>query len=468
MIELNRILDSKFGNLNSPLQLVAIEDLALPVYKVFLECVGEVKKDLEPTTEYLLKFLELGVSTVTDLAGVMGLGEGLTLDLILAECSKGHVALIQNNTKVVITVSGRSLLKSLQTSIGSNFERTQIFDAHLWKIQEWTPSDFLTEKQMDGYLLNSPVRVSKGNNSRVEVSDISIVDLNRILSQDKRELKEVHLLRRIQRRVSGFKLAKLLIYFDGVADSSFAVIVDGKRSTEHEDYLQSIGGLNALNIVLDPVTSDEKDELSSLKVNNVDVMPGLKDLLTVIKPFEHPDYFNTMLEESRNRLVIMSPWITDESDDVFREKLEMLLKKKVQITIAYGYETRRNQKYKDSPEAIKALFDLSEKYANFSFRRFKNDNHGKVLISDDTIVIGSFNWLSYRGKPDHKTKVIRGEYSLMSSNSKVSSPLIEFFESEVISTSTSVNLEIVAKVKELALQSGRQPSAVHKPHSKRK
>jgi hypothetical protein len=151
----------------------------------------------------------------------------------------------------------------------------------------------------------------------------------------------------------------------------------------------------------------------------------------------------------------MSPWITDESDEIFREKLENLLKRDVRITIAYGYETRRNQKFKDSPVAISALFELSEKYSNFKFRRFKHDNHGKVLISDDTIVIGSFNWLSYGGRPDFRTKVIRGEYSLMSSNSKVSAPLIEFFEEEVLETSGPVTPEILAKVVESVSRNDR-------------
>ena len=446
MIEVNRVLESKYGDLNSPLALVAIEDLALPVYKVFLECVGEIKRDIEPTTEYLLKFLELGISTVEDLAGVMGLGHDLVLDLVLAECAKGHTALVDGNTQVVITVTGKSLLKTLQTSLGSNFERTQLFDAHLWKIEDWATSDFLTEKQMDGYLLNSPVRVSKSRNSRVEKNDISVVELNRILSRDSNDGKEIHQVRHIQRRVNGFKLAKLLIYFDGKNDSAFTVIIDGNRSIEHEEYLQSMGGLSTLGIVLDPVPEEELRDLNELAINNIDMMPSIKDILRVVKPYDHPEHFNLMLENTKRRLVIMSPWITNESDEVFRGKIERLLQKNVKVVIAYGYETRRGQKLKDSPEAIYALFELSYKYKNFEFRKFKNDNHGKVLISDDIIVIGSFNWLSYGGRPDKRTKVIRGEYSLMTANSAVSSPLIEYFEKEVIDTSVPMSPDLAPQV----------------------
>ena len=149
MIEQNRILEAKFGDLHQPLPLIAIEDLALPVYKLTLDCVGEIKKDLEPTTEYLLQFLDLGIDSIEDLAGVMGLKTDLVLDLILAECEKGNTALISDNRRVAMTMSGKSLLTSMKSSIGSNFERSQIFDAHLWKIQDWSPSEFLTEKQMD-------------------------------------------------------------------------------------------------------------------------------------------------------------------------------------------------------------------------------------------------------------------------------------------------------------------------------
>ena len=443
MIEVNRVLEAKFGDLNSPLALVAIEDLALPVYKVFLDCLGEIRRDLEPTTEYLLKFLDLGISSVEDLAGVMGLTQDLVLDLVLAECAKGHTAFVESNTKVAITVTGRSLLKTLQSSVGTNIERTQVFDSHLWKIQDWATSDFLTEKQMDGYLVDSPVRVSKSKKSRVEKEDISVVALNRILARVSKDGKEIHQVRRVQRRVNGFKLAKLLIYFDGKSDSAFTVIIDGKRSIEHEEYLQSLGGLQSLGIVLDPVPEDELEGLNELRINDFNVLPEIKDVLNIVRPYDHPEYFNRMLENSARRLVIMSPWITNESDEVFREKIEILLKNNVKIVIAYGYETKRGQKLKDSPEAIRALFELSKKYRNFEFRKFKNDNHGKVLISDDIIIIGSFNWLSYGGRPDRKTKVIRGEYSLMTSNSKVSTPLIDFFEKEVIDISVPMKSELI-------------------------
>lgn len=446
MIEVNRLLESKFGNLHSPLALVAIEDIALPVYKLFLDCVGEVKKDIEPTTEYLLKFLDLGISTIEELAGIMGLNQDLVLDLVLAECEKGHTALIDGNTRVIVTVTGKSLLRTLQSSIGSNFERTQIFDAHLWKIQDWAPSDFLTEKQMNGYLINSPVRVSKSSKSRVEKHDISIVSLNRILSRESKEGKEIHQVRHIQRRVNGFKLAKLLVYFDGKSESAFTVIVDGSRSVEHEEHLQSLGGLPALGIVLEALSEDERNGIHELKINNVDMLPGIKELLSVVKPYDHPEYFNKMLENSERRLLIMSPWITSESDEVFRGKIERLLKKNVQVTIAYGYKPARGQVSKESPIDIKGLFDLSVKYQNFQFRKFRNDNHGKVLISDDAIIIGSFNWLSYGGRPDRKTKVIRGEYSLMTDNPNVSSSLISFFEREVIETASPMTIELLPKL----------------------
>jgi hypothetical protein len=444
MIEQNRILEAKFGDLHQPLPLIAIEDLALPVYKLTLDCVGEIRKDLEPTTEYLLQFLDLGIDSIEDLAGVMGLKTDLVLDLILAECEKGNMALISENKRIAMTMSGKSLLTSMKYSIGANFERSQIFDAHLWKIQDWSPSEFLTEKQMDNLLTTAPVRVSKSKKTRVEVDDVSLVLLNRILSQDIRELKEIHLLKRIQRRMNGFKLAKLLVYFDGVSESAFAIVIDGKRSVEHEEFLQSIGGLKALEIELEPLSKEELNQFQSVTVNNIDLTSSLKKEARIVKPYDHAEYFMQALEDSKKKLVIISPWIGRNSGQEFRTKLEALLKKNVQVLIAFGYEaTKQVKKSNNSPDDIRALLSLSEKYSNFNFRKFNNDNHGKILIFDETIIIGSFNWLSFGGRPDERTKKLRGEYSFATSNSAIAPSMIAYFEEEAMQISSKMTEELV-------------------------
>jgi hypothetical protein len=441
MIEQNRILEAKFGDLHQPLPLIAIEDLALPVYKLTLDCVGEIKKDLEPTTEYLLQFLDLGIDSIEDLAGVMGLKTDLVLDLILAECEKGNMALISDNRRVAMTMSGKSLLTSMKSSIGSNFERSQIFDAHLWKIQDWSPSEFLTEEQMENLLSTAPVRVSKSKKSRVEIEDISLVLLNRILSQELRELKEIHLLKRIQRRVNGFKLAKLLVYFDGVNESAFSIVIDGQRSIEHEEYLQSIGGLKALEIELEPLSKEDISQFQSVTVNNIDITSSLKKEGRIVKPYEHADYLMQALEDSKKKLVIISPWIGRISGEEFRTKIEILLKKNVQVLIAYGYDaTRQLKKSNNSPDDIRALLSLSEKYSNFNFRKWNNDNHGKILIFDETMLVGSFNWLSFGGIPDERTKKLRGEYSFVTSNLTME---IKYFEEEAMQNSSKMTEKLV-------------------------
>jgi len=444
MIEHNRLLEAKFGDLHQPLPLIAIEDLALPVYKITLDCVGEIKKDLEPTTEYLLQFLDLGIDSIEDLSGVMGLKTDLVLDLILAECEKGNMALINENKQVAMTMSGKSLLTSMKSSIGANFERFQIFDAHLWKIQDWSPSEFLTEKQMDNLLSTAPVRVSKSKKSRVEIEDISLVLLNRILGQDSRELKEIHLLKRIQRRVNGFKLAKLLVYFDGISESAFAIVIDGKRSIEHEEFLQSIGGLKALELELEPLSKEELNQYQSVTVNNIDITASLKKEARIVKPYDHAEYFIQALEDSRKKLVIISPWIGRNSGPEFRTKIETLLKKNVQVLIVFGYEaTKQLKRSNNSPDDIRALLSLSEKYKNFNFRKWDNDNHGKILIFDETIIIGSFNWLSFGGRPDERTKKLRGEYSFATSNSTMGPPMIAYFEEEAMQKSSKMTEDLV-------------------------
>jgi hypothetical protein len=57
--------------------------------------------------------------------------------------------------------------------------------------------------------------------------------------------------------------------------------------------------------------------------------------------------------------------------------------------------------------ALDRLGNLSEKYANFVFRRLQN-SHAKVLIFDGALVITSFNWLSFVGDPQRTFRDERG------------------------------------------------------------
>lgn len=147
-----------------------------------------------------------------------------------------------------------------------------------------------------------------------------------------------------------------------------------------------------------------------------------------LKTYEHPPLLKEALTDSKERLLIIAPWIrANATDKVLLTQLEKLLKKGVKVFIGYGFgkEEDENRKYYDI-KAEEAIQKLAEKNpANLVFKRL-GDTHCKILISDRKFaIVGSFNWLSFKGDPN---RTFRDERStLVSAPDKID----ELFEDEV-------------------------------------
>lgn len=119
---------------------------------------------------------------------------------------------------------------------------------------------------------------------------------------------------------------------------------------------------------------------------------------------DHPPLLQDALLTTRNRLLIISPWIRAKVVNFeFLKKLEALLQRSVDVFIGYGTSAEKDNTenlYDADRLAIEKLRQLEQRYVNFRFKRLGN-THAKVLIKDSEFVaVTSFNWLSFRGDPD--------------------------------------------------------------------
>ena len=117
---------------------------------------------------------------------------------------------------------------------------------------------------------------------------------------------------------------------------------------------------------------------------------------------EHRPLFMRSLDTAKNRLLIISPWISDRVLNNLRlQKIRALVDLGVEVFIGYGIGDDNNQRPgKDKgQQAIRFLSDLAYRKPNLHFKEF-GDTHAKILLVDDKYaVIGSFNWLSLEGDP---------------------------------------------------------------------
>lgn len=113
-----------------------------------------------------------------------------------------------------------------------------------------------------------------------------------------------------------------------------------------------------------------------------------------IPMYEHRVLLEDALDRTRTRLLIIAPWVTSSvvTRD-FASELERLAKSGVRVHIGYGI---RPNDTKHDPPALELLERLAKRHSNFILSEIGH-THAKVLVWDDSMVVTSFNWLSFRG-----------------------------------------------------------------------
>src|SRR5690606_6068254 len=116
-----------------------------------------------------------------------------------------------------------------------------------------------------------------------------------------------------------------------------------------------------------------------------------EDPLTVqsVLCHEHPRLLRRALEDSRKRLLIISPWVRHQVvDQKFLDSLEALLRRDVIVHIGYGLEDKEGAgkgapglgKIAITEKARKNLERLGRKYKTFHLI-YVGNTHRKLLVS---------------------------------------------------------------------------------------
>jgi phosphatidylserine/phosphatidylglycerophosphate/cardiolipin synthase-like enzyme len=233
-------------------------------------------------------------------------------------------------------------------------------------------------------------------------------------------------------------------------DVQVSFLVDGKHSPEHDQAFAQADGTHLLHIDRDlarfrsdaehfeMIEEEVRQALKESSANGVASERGeavkapvrpVADLeswsfltteqrvelqqagLTYLDAQDHYPLLLHALKVARYRLLIHTPFlheliVTDE----FVQDLEGLLKTGCKVYIGYGMPDSDVQKpTKSHLRVVERLEKMARRYSNLVFR--KVDSHAKVLLQDELfVVLGSFNWLSFRGDPD---RAFRDEQSAL-------------------------------------------------------
>lgn len=128
---------------------------------------------------------------------------------------------------------------------------------------------------------------------------------------------------------------------------------------------------------------------------------------------DHPGYLRKALKNSKERVLIISPWIrAGVVDSDLLALFEDAASRGVKVLVGYGIPERRNepQPNEADKEAERKLQALARQYRSMHVLKL-GDTHAKVLISDSSwAIVTSFNWLSFKGSRKLDFRDERGMY----------------------------------------------------------
>lgn len=124
--------------------------------------------------------------------------------------------------------------------------------------------------------------------------------------------------------------------------------------------------------------------------------------------------FLELIEEAKQEILILSPWIKDFAMEALIDPLTNAAKRGVRVIIAWGIDTKITAQVREENRRWMERFKSAKLPCGLPgiFFVWTGNHHRKELIVDqEHYVIGSFNWLSYRGEEVGGLK-IRGESAL--------------------------------------------------------
>jgi hypothetical protein len=243
--------------------LVNCQAVGLPVYKITIQALTQVRKPIPPIEEFVLKAIDIGLSSAENIAGFLGLETEIIRDAMINLRISEDIDLIapdgsqmqawQLTKKGVLTLRDAKIIVPEERSFDINFDGMLRYPRWYGRLE----SSLLKDKNWreQGLLEINPLP-----NKRPEISDIKLKEVDEIIRQIESKSKGRHnranqnrdliALKAIERRSRFFQPALALIYKAKDSDDvQVAFAIDGKISTEHEAAFARSNGVKKLRII---------------------------------------------------------------------------------------------------------------------------------------------------------------------------------------------------------------------------
>jgi hypothetical protein len=437
-------------------RLAGYEEVGLPFWRLRLKGFVLQRKPIDPIGEFILKAIHCGLQTEGELSGFLGL-RGEALRGVLSELLRSediHLGAVEGGRRHTwaLTTKGRKTLEDAETVVPEEQSFEVDFDGLLRCVAAPIHDDYAPKQLRDlGWLEIPPSPVKPP-----ELGDLSFPEIARLLRSRIGRSREVLSITGVDRRTRLFRPAILLVYQSKATGGlDYGLVVDGKLSEEFGNAFARSGARERLNLDVPPeaealeeiarcslseklrerlpkasdveatrelvaaaeerlarakeeanqaATSAERQEaqrgITKAQKELASASSALTNLpVRHLAVFDHPPLLTEAMTQASERLLIVSPWISASVvTDEFLKRLEVLLRKGVQVYLGYGIgDDRDRRETKADKEVKEKLHGLAARRNNFRCKNFGN-THAKILAYDRAwCVATSFNWLSFRG-----------------------------------------------------------------------
>lgn len=438
----------------SDYRLADYAEVGLPIYRISSRIFTQVLKRISAIDEFLLQLVRAGVHRTEEISAFLGLPIAFVDESLSQLLSSDLLALSPSSDRsqrLSLSEKGKKALDGAETLVPEERAHTIEFDAILRKVVRHGREQLLTSRQTRdlGYKQIRPLL-----KKQIGVSDLPLRDVQKSFNDglSKRDTRRTILaICELYRKNLYFLPAVCAIYraVDG-PDVQVSFVVDGKHSPEHDQAFAQADGAHLLHIDrdlarfsdsaenLETIEQEVKEALLEARLGAANSQDGER-ATTVVRPVTDTESWSFLtaeqqvelkqagltyldaqghypvlvhaLKAARYRLLIHTPFlheliVTDE----FVRDMEKLLKSGCKVYIGYGMPDSDVQKpTKSHLRVVERLEKIARRYSNLFFK--KVDSHAKVLLQDELfVVLGSFNWLSFRGDPD---RTFRDEQSAL-------------------------------------------------------
>lgn len=414
-----QVFQRRFGSSRPGLQLVGVEDAAIPVTTLRADVLAQERKELPITEEFTLMFVERGVESPDEIAAFLGLEPVHVLDAAATQVSENSLRRRSDGKRLTLTPQGAEVVRNAAT-VQPTFRNLPVkFDRLTWQPADYLESSLIPKKMVDelGY-----IRLPAERKAHIGLDAVTPATLNTLLKRGNLKALQVLQIHKLSTKKNLYLPVELLVYADqSRGEIELAVCIDDEISDRHGLALDRAEVVRNLRMSIgEPVDrprleaelESQRQVTGTAQVAGDSFEPatssqdgGVTAQVRSVSVFEHPDLLATAISSATTRLLIIAPWIrravvtTD-----FLSKIEARLRRGALVTIAHGYGEDDSG---SDDDALRRLDNLASRYPGFNFVRVRN-THAKILIFDDNWVSTSFNWLSFRGDPNRTYRMEEG------------------------------------------------------------